>query len=196
MSKQEKLAKVIRVITVPPILVAIMLLVLYWRTPYIFGERRNLLMSLLWLGVFPILAYPLQPLLPKWKNRGREGQRNLAFVCSAMGYFVAVIYGLIVGASKELQLVYDTYALSVLILIILNKVCKKKASGHACSITGPLIFLIYFINWKMALICIPIGGMSFWASIKLNRHSPKELFLGSASCIVSFGIAIAIRYVC
>lgn len=186
MSKQEKIAKFIRVLTVPPLLVTIMLFTLYQECPALFRGIGDLLMSIIWLGICPVLAYPLQKLLPVWKEKGRSGQRNLAFICSLLGYSAAVIYGKISGVNSGLQFIYDTYACSVVLLIFLNKVCKRRASGHACSITGPLIFLIYFISWKMAFVCILIGAGSFWASLKLKRHLPMDLLLGSTACLVSF----------
>lgn len=33
-------------------------------------------------------------------------------------------------------------------------------SGHACSVTGPLIFLIYFTGWKTLLPCLVVGAGS------------------------------------
>ncbi|HIW22259.1 MAG TPA: hypothetical protein H9887_09605 [Candidatus Dorea intestinavium] len=192
MKTEEKLAKFIRILTVPPLLVILMLSLLNYYKPELFGGIRNYVISLLGLGICPILAYPLQSVLPKWKDKGREGQRSLAFLVSVISYALLAIYGLITGVDIKLQLIYNTYIFSVLLLLVLNKGLKIKASGHACSITGPLIFLIYFISWKLAFFCILIGGFSFWASIKLKRHTLKDLVIGSATCILSFGVAFLI----
>ncbi|MGC4018482.1 MAG: hypothetical protein QM793_04140 [Muricomes sp.] len=190
MSKQEKIARCIRAITIPPVLIILTLIVLYHKSPAMFHGARDFWMSLLWLGICPVLAYPLQRILPGWKEKGREGQRNLAFICSVIGYLIAVVYGLVTDASLELQLIFNTYILSVVLLVFLNKVVKRRASGHACSITGPLIFLVYFVSWKMAAFGVLIGGMSFWASLKLKRHSLMDLLSGSMTCIVSFAIVL------
>lgn len=195
MNNQEKIAKCIRAITVPPVLVILMLVILYEKCPVIFHGLRDLWMSLIWLGICPILAYPLQKILPGWKEKGRTGQRNLAFICSIIGYLIAAVYGVLANVSLELQLIFNTYVLSVVLLDFLNKVMKKRASGHACSITAPLIFLAYFVSWKMAAFCIFIGGMSFWASLKLKRHLPTDLLAGSIVCFVSFAIALVMMKV-
>lgn len=192
MNNQEKVAKCIRAVTVPPVLVTVMLVVLYEKCMVIFHGVRDLWVSLVWLGICPVLAYPLQKILPGWREKGRPGQRKLAFICSMVGYLIAAVYGLAAHVSLELQLIFNTYLLSVILLAFLNKVIKKRASGHACSITGPLIFLAYFVSWKMAAFCIFIGGMSFWASLKLKRHLPTDLLAGSGTCFVSFAIALVI----
>ena len=48
MNNQEKIAKCIRVITVPPVLVILMLVILYERCPTIFHGVRDLWMALIW----------------------------------------------------------------------------------------------------------------------------------------------------
>lgn len=56
----------------------------------------------------------------------------------------------------------------------------------------PLIFLVYFVSWKMFAFCIFIGGVSFWALLKLKRHLPADLLAGSGTCFLSFAITLVI----
>ncbi len=38
-----------------------------------------------------VLAYPMQKILPHWKQKGQEGQRKLAFLFSMAGYSAAFV---------------------------------------------------------------------------------------------------------
>ena len=82
----HKLSKIIRVVTVPPLMALFMLLVLEWRDPRFFGSLLHFLLSVVFLAFFPLLAYPLQPLFPSFKDKGREGQRTLAICFAVAGY--------------------------------------------------------------------------------------------------------------
>lgn len=186
MTSAEKTAKMIRVMTVPPVLVIALILILSYTNESIFHGYADRFVAAFFLGIIPLLAYPLQQILPFWKEDSREGQRRLAFLLSIVGYVAAVIEGLLSGAGKELQFIYNTYFISVVLLAILNKMMKLRASGHACSVTGPLVFLIYFVGWIVIIPCLLVYGGSIWASIKLKRHTKKDLFMGTAVCLLSF----------
>ena len=188
-NKKEKIAKVIRTATVPPVMVSLLLIILYRCKQGFFGGIYEVLLSALFLAVIPIAAYPLQPLIPKYKDKGREGQRNLAFTLSFAGYTAAILYGVLAGTSKELLLIFATYFLSILILLIFNKIIKFRSSGHACSISGPLIVLVYFMGWKIMIPCVILFGVICWASLVLKRHTAKELIGGCISCSIAFAIA-------
>ena len=47
------------------------LTLLYVYRPAMFGGAPHYAMALLFLTVFPLLAYPLQPFLPKFRGAGR-----------------------------------------------------------------------------------------------------------------------------
>ena len=183
------LAKTIRGITVPPVLVTVLFLILSQTRQDIFTNKSDIILSILLLGFVPVLAYPLQRILPNYKEKGREGSRNLAFIFSIIGYTLAFLQGLLFGTSAFLQLIYNTYFSSVLLLLLMNKVFHIRASGHACCITGPLIFLVFFLNWWMLIPYVIIGVISFWASIYLHRHTHKELLFGTLMCIIAFTLS-------
>ena len=56
---KEKTAKVIRIITIPPIEALIILLILYGIKRDEFGNMGNLLMVILFLSVIPVCSYPI-----------------------------------------------------------------------------------------------------------------------------------------
>ncbi|MFB0920082.1 MAG: recombinase family protein [Oscillospiraceae bacterium] len=72
------------------------------------------------------------------------------------------------------------------------KIIMILASGHACSITGPLILMVYFIGWKCVLPCLALFALIIWASLNLKRHTPKELITGSFSAVIAFAISLLI----
>lgn len=186
-TKIDTFAKVVRTVTVPPIMALTLMVVLFAVNGGIFHNSVwELLMSILFLVLIPITAYPLQPLIPKYKDKGREGQRNLAFILTLGGYTAALIYMFVVNVSKYLALIYYTYVLSVLVLLFFNKVIKFRSSGHVCGIAGPLIIAVYLIGWKAIAPCCILFALICWASLRLKRHSPIELVGGCISCGMAF----------
>jgi hypothetical protein len=176
---KQKLAKVIRVITVAPIMALILLLVLFFTKEEFFGNSINLILAILFLAVFPILGYPLQPLIPYYKKKGREWQRDLAMWTSITGYVLGVVSAAIMPVSSYLMIIYLTYLISGVSLVLLNKVFKIRASGHACGVAGPIFSLIYFLG-PWVLFGVLILAAVYWASLKMNRHNGSELLIGTS----------------
>jgi exosortase/archaeosortase len=189
---KKQLSMVIRIISIPPIMISALITLLFVVEPNIFLRHLDLIISYVCLAVIPILAYPLSSLLPAFRVKGREGQRNLALNLSALGYLSAWVYGLISGCSGKLFLIYTTYFLSVLVLLIFNKVIKLRASGHACGISGPIVFACCFLGVKAIVTGISMYFMILWASLVSKRHTFKEFILGTLTCLISFGLSILI----
>lgn len=187
-------AQIFRAITVPPVLVSILLIVLYVLNYGIVSSVAELLFSLLFLGVVPLLAYPIAFLIPTVRAKGREGQRKLAFVMNLLGYAGALAYGLIARVGEGLLLIFLTYCISVLVLMFFNKVLKVRASGHACGVTGPLIFFVYFTGPYGIVPCVIIAAFVVWSSLRLKRHTIAELVLGAVIAFVSFAISLLILF--
>ena len=185
-------AKIIRIISVPPVMFTFLLAILNTTRPDIFRNNTEVLIPIILLGIVPVLAYPFQLLSPSLEDMGRTMQRKLAFIFSLIGYSIAVLWAILVHTSKELLMICATYFISVAILTFFNKVLKKRASGHACSITGPLVFLIYLVDWKLIFPCIIIAMLIFWSSLYLQRHTKTDLFYGVISCLLAFALSFII----
>jgi hypothetical protein len=192
MIKKETAAEVVRVLTVPPLTAFLLLFTLFFTRNEIFTGAEQLFLSVLFLSVMPIMAYPLSALIPEYKSLGREGQRRLAFILNFTGFSAAAIYGLISGASRNLLLIYLTYFLSVLILVIFNRYLSIRASGHACGITGPLILLVHFMGGGCILLCAALFVLIVWASLVLKSHTPDELTTGWISASIAFAVSFAL----
>ena len=140
----DKVFKIIRRFTVPPVFATALLIIVYITHTNYFGSIWHLLGALFFLAALPTLAYPFQRFIPKYKDRGREGQRSLAMIFSFAGYLIGTLTAFIFSAPIELKIIYMEYLLCGIGMILLNKVFKIKASGHACGIVGPVIMFIYF----------------------------------------------------
>ena len=173
---KEKTAKIIRVITIPPIEALAMLLILYGMKRTEFGKTGDLLMAILFLTVIPVCSYPVAS-RKKNKEDTRDNQRNMAFAFNFLSYLAAMLLGYFVGCTRMLQWILNGYFLSVLVLTIINKGFKIRASGHACSCTFPYLILSYYFGGYVTVICLILYLAEFWASVELKRHTIKE-FLG------------------
>ena len=188
----DRIARIIRIVTVPPVLVTVFLVVLYLVKPQVFAVSGSLAVSIAGLGLFPAAAYAVWAVIPNLRKRGRDLQRRLAFVFSLIGYVGTFVYGRAALVSGELKLIHMCYLLSALILAVLNFVFKIKASGHACSVTGPLALSVYFFGWAALAPCLVIEACSFWASLRTRRHTPSQLFLGIITALAAFGACMGL----
>ena len=189
---KERIAKAIRVLSVPPVMVSVLILILAFSKDGIFRSALEIVITIVLLGFVPILAYGLQKILPGFKEQGREGQRKLAFITNFVGYSAAFLWALIADVENALLLICLTYFFSVVFLTICNNGLHYRASGHASSFTGPLVLLIYFFGWKVIIPCLVIAALIIWSSIYLKRHTVKEIVGGIVVCLLSFTLSLVI----
>ena len=187
-----KLAFAIRVATVPPLMVGGLLLLLFLFRKDHFGSPVNMIVSACLLAVLPLLAYPVSMMVPAIRKKGREGQRSLAMYFSAVGYLAVFVFGLIARVGDGLMHIYAGYLFSVVIILITNKLLHIRVSGHACAVTGPLVYTAYYLGWWGIAVGAVLWGIILWASLTTKRHTVKEFLLGTLTCLLSFGIALAI----
>lgn len=177
----KKLFLIIRAVTAPHIFAFILLTYLYIFHGAFFGSIWLWAAGLLFLTVLPCLAYPLQRSIPKFKDRGREGQRKLAIIFSFVGYLLGTLTAFIFNAPREFKMIFVEYLLCGISIFVSDKVFKFKASGHACGIVGPVAMLLYLKLYVPAIIAavffiVPV----YISSIKTKRHTPLQLVIGSA----------------
>ncbi|MBQ8358237.1 MAG: hypothetical protein IJX39_10605 [Clostridia bacterium] len=179
-----KLAKLIRALTVPPIMVGTLLLILFFCDD-VFPSALDFGLSLAFLAIVPSLAYVAQKLLPAWREGGQKAQRKLAFVFSFVGYTGAVICSALRGAVPNLLYISLVYLVSVVILTLINCLTPWHASGHGCSLMGPILLTCLFVGWYAVPAGIVVYCASLWASVYMKRHTVREFFLGSLSAILA-----------
>ena len=175
----NKIFLAIRAVTAPHIFALLLLSLLYVLHPSYFGSIWMLIAGIFCLTVLPLLAYPLQRFIPKFKDKGRDGQRTLAMIFSAFGYVCGVTVAFIFGAPRELKMVFVEYLLCGISILVSSKVFKKKASGHACGVVGPVAMLIYLGLYIPAAVGAVLTLPVYVSSLKTRRHTASELLLGS-----------------
>ena len=180
------ICKIVRVLTIPPLLIGLLLVALYCVPSGVFHSFSSLLLSLLFLSVIPTLSYLVWAIVPKWRKEGRKSQRKLAFVFSIGGYFGGVIYALVAELTWGLRVILFTYFVSVVILTLINKLTVFHASGHGCGVTGPLLLPAFFLHPLWILPSLVMLGVVYLSSLVLKRHTLKELVAGSAAAVVAF----------
>ncbi len=185
-------AKFIRVVTIPPVMVAVLIVLLSVFRPDVITSLSQSLWSIFFLSVVPTIAYPLSVMIPSVRAKGRAGQRSLAMYLSVAGYLGGCIYGTVAEVGKYLAMIFATYMISVILLLTLNKACRIKASGHACSLTGPIALMCYFLGAWWIAVGIVLYAVILWASVKMGRHTIKEFLWGSASCLVAWALVLAV----
>lgn len=183
-----KIAHIVRIVCVPPVMVGILLVLLFTLRDDVFANVTEMVVSLLGLTVFPVLAYPLSFMIPALRKKGREGQRSLAMYLSTMGYVAVFIYGLIARVGTGLMHIYAGYLFSVVIILIGNKVFKVRISGHACSVSGPTVYSAYFLGIWGIIVGVFCWAAILWASLVMKRHTFKEFILGTLTCLLSFAV--------
>lgn len=183
-----KIAHAIRIISVPPVMVGILLVLLFTLRDDVIVTAADMAASLLGLTILPILAYPVSFAVPAIRKKGREGQRTLAMYFSTVGYVAVFVYGLIASVGTGLMHIYAGYLFSVVIILVSNKVFKVRVSGHACSVSGPLVYSGYFLGVWGIVVGAACWGAILWASLAMKRHTFKEFLLGTLTCLVSFTV--------
>ncbi len=179
MNIKSVLAKIIRVLTVAPIMALATLLTLYIFDPTLFGKLYLFILAVVFLCVLPLLAYPLQPFIPHFKDKGREGQRNLAMVFAVSGYVLGCLTNLFLNAPLSLWFIYLIYLLSGILIVVINKLFKLRASAHACGVAGPTALLMYFGIYLAVIPGIILYFSALWASLIMKRHTLQQ-FIGGA----------------
>lgn len=188
-----KIAHAVRIISVPPVMVGILLVLLFTLRDDVIVTTSQMVVSLLGLTILPVLAYPASVLIPSIREKdkashGREGQRTLAMYFSTVGYVSVFVYGLVAHVGTGLMHIYAGYLFSVIIILISNKVFKVRVSGHACSVSGPLVYSGFFLGVWGIVVGVVCWGLILWASLAMKRHTVKEFLLGTLTCLLSFTV--------
>ena len=179
------LAKIIRIITVAPIMSLVLFTLMWLHGGFIRGVGEYIV-SVIFLTVFPISAYPLQRVLPLFRERGRDGQRSLAMIMANVGYALGVFYALIFGASPAVLTLFLTYLMSGAALLVINKLFGFKASGHACGLMGPVTALAYYVSRYALAIGAILFAAVIWGSLRMKRHTLPQLIVGGLIPVAVF----------
>lgn len=132
------LAKGVRVLTVPPLMAAALLLILRADKGYL--SQGALYWALFFLTFLPLASYGVWAAIPPLRRRGRDAQRSLAVIFSVAGYLGVALYGVLAARPVEEQIVFFTYLISGALIALFSFVFHIKSSGHAGLSGEPLVF--------------------------------------------------------
>ena len=190
-----KIAKLIRILTVAPVMALATLCTLYATKPEIFGGLHMLIIAIVFLFILPISAYPLQPIIPHFKSKGREGQRNLAMLFAVVGYVAGCITNLFMNAPASLWIIYLDYLISGALVVSINKLLHLRASAHACGIVGPAFLLLYFGQPIALAVGLALYVAALWASLVMKRHTWQQFVGGAVIPVVVLALLHLIRII-
>ena len=191
----KKVAKWISIVTVVPFIGLFVLTTLYLLRPAVYGNEFSwYIFSLLFLTFIPLSAYLLKDKIPKYKDKGRQGERRLAFIMAVIGYVSGNVLSFVFNAPNGFKTIFLAYLFSGIILTFINAVVGHKASGHAAGVSGPFTLLLYFISFRYFFIYI-ILPLVFWSRLKLGRHKIGQLLSGTAIGIIAtvLGLIVKVR---
>ncbi|HWP80362.1 MAG TPA: hypothetical protein VN446_06925 [Candidatus Acidoferrum sp.] len=182
---EQKLALAIRITTIPPFMAAVGILILHRHFPAEYS-----LSSLFFLTAAPVAAYPIWWVIPKLREGGRRTQRALAVALSVAGYLAGSLWcGFVTREYASLQ-VYLIYLISGGLIALFSYVFGIRGSGHASGVVGPVAVMVWRLGpWY--LLGAGLIAAVFWSSVKLGRHTLRELMLGGLFPI--FG-AVAVSF--
>lgn len=184
---KDHIAGVIRKVTVPPVLAAVMLLIFRG----VFGERF-ISVPLFVVELGTDLSGHCAGQRVSAFHAGRKGKRrtgNAAETCICHQFswiWSGTCNRDCRGSGRDALAILWGYFLAVIVLTFLNKIGKIRASGHACSCTLPYLFFCQFLGIRAAVVCAPLYLAEFWASVRLKRHTVKEFLTGSLTALVVF----------
>lgn len=185
-----KAAKLLRILTVPPIMALLLVSLLYaFLGKTAFASPIRYFEAVFTLAILPVLSYPLCRLIPSLKKRGRKTERDISIVFSIIGYLMGTLFAVFAGGTRVELILYLTYTMSGALMGILSFALHFRASGHACGAAGPFTMLSHQLGifWSLGfLLLIPV----FASSIRLKRHTLCELIAGGAVSSVSYFIAV------
>ena len=168
---------------------AVMILLLHFAGGFFPGF--DYLWAIFFLAVLPSLSYLVWWIVPKLREKGRSTQRFLAVLFSVIGYIGGTLYCVFVSGTNVELMVYLTYLISGILILVFSYVFHLKGSGHACGLAGPIAMMTYRLTPFYAIGFVLLA-IVFWCSLKLNRHNMPQLIVGSAMPIAAMALLILI----
>ena len=179
----------VRILTVPPIVIGVTVLLMY--APAGLLTLRELFWCEVFLLLIPLAAYPMREIFHIGKDR-RKGQRGTALVCSAIGYIAGLTWSLLISCSWVVHILFLSYVISIVLLLMLNAGLHFRASGHACSMTAPAVLLTWKLHPLMLIPSALLIAAVYRSSLKLSRHTLPQLLAGSAISLLACAISVLV----
>lgn len=122
----EDLAKAIRIVTLPQVMVFFLILLLGDQIP-VWHDG----MAIVLLCILPLLSYLYWRITPKLRRQGRKSQRKLAIAFSVVGYVLGTVYCITSNGSQTELFMYLCYVICGALIALSSYAFHIKSSGHA-----------------------------------------------------------------
>lgn len=176
----NSLARLISIMTTPPIMAGAAAGVVHAYNPELFGDNPKwYAITLLLLTVIPLASYAVASIVSSIRVLGRKGQRKLAFIVSVMSYVVGAIGCVSAKAPRVVSAFFLSYLAAGGILSLINSAFKFRASGHACGFSGPVTIVATIVG-PVAILAFAALPLIFWSRLQMQRHSKAQLWSGTA----------------
>lgn len=186
---REKLALGISIITVVPMVALFTIMGIYFNDYSFFGERDFwVIWSLVFLVIIPSSAYGLKHIHPRFRKKGRKWERNMAFVTGVTGQVLGFLGAWYLQGPDGVIKLFMVYLLAGVLLSVTNFIVGRKASGHACGVSGPITLLTVIFGIKAGVLFL-LMPLVFWSRLQLRRHTLQELFVGTVIGITASIVA-------
>ena len=132
------------------------------------------------------VGIPISILYSRLEGAGSHWATPLAVIFPVVGYLAGLCYCMLSRGNHTEYMVYLCYLCSGLLTAFFTKCLGIKSSGHAAGTVGPISVLTLHVSPWFALaylLLIPV----YWSSLKLKRHTLKELLWGTC-----YSIAVAV----
>jgi len=192
----NKVAKIVRIITVAPICAFILCTTLLVKDSSIYSSIFMYLACIFCLCIVPSISYLVERKFHLYNKfcpdlDPRSAERKLAIWFSTISYIILAVVVLLTHQSDILKEMVLTYTFSGAFIFLFSIIIHINPSGHICGFIGPVAFLSYSVSW-WNLLFLPLIYFVVWSSLKLKRHTVLQLILGGIIPVVSLLLAILI----
>ncbi len=188
----ENIYKLIRRITLAPVLAAFSICMIGLFCSDVFPTPWHFSYMLFFLGILPLFAYPMQKVTPHFKDKGRDGQRTLAMIYAVAGYLLCLATLCFTAPTADMWLICLEYLVSGILILVFNKVLHIKLSAHGCGSAGPIFLLLYFGLYVPAALMAVVTVFAYVASVKAKHHTVWQLVGGSLVSVLLLFALVAI----
>ena len=189
---QQKLARLISIIFIPPVLTVISFFYLALKFESdSYKSNLTLIITILFGFILQIASFVyfrkkglLSDVDAKIKN-----ERTLPFTVSLLVYILGFILLLLLKANIISIAFWFCYISNTFLVILINRYLK--ISIHAMGVSGPLALFTFIIGIE-ALVLLPILLAVGWSRIKLKCHSLTEIVAGAFLGFISVYIQLIV----
>ena len=189
---QQKIARFISIIFIPPVLTLISFFYLALKFESDSIKSSLVITNAVLFGFILQIAsfiYFLKKGLLSDVDAKIKNERTLPFIASLLIFTIGFIILLTLNVSIISIAFWFCYISNTFLVILINKYLK--ISIHAMGVSGPIALFTFIIGIE-ALVLLPILLAVGWSRIKLKCHSFTEVIVGSLVGFISVYVQLSV----